>query len=267
MSQCATCTRDLTDGHACNTCITKLTTDLWTLAWLAGELETTRTRQSRIAQTRGAGRSAGGYQPLGYNQRAAVLAYDLHNWLVATVRLIHNGNALWPTNTPVSMALWLAHEPRSLQRKPSIGRITDGVSLHIERILTIINPMPDDQTFGICGAPRTDSTPCPTHLYGDPHATWVRCPACLTQHETHARVQVLEGRVRELYFRAATLARLLPRLIERPVTAAHIRTWAATGKPIRTELDDDDYPTYHTGDTIAVAQATPTRERAKKEAS
>lgn len=63
------------------------------------------------------------------------------------------------------------------------------------------------------------------------------------------------------YFRAATLARLLPRFIDRPVSASNIRNWQAEGRAIRVGRDADGWTTYHCGDVIAVACSTPKRDR------
>lgn len=260
MSQCVICTRDHTGSYVCPGCLTQLAADLRTLAWLAAELMVTRTRQARLADH---GRR--GYDtPLGYHVGAAH-AYDaLHNALVTWVREHRRHlDEAWPADTPASMVRWLIQRADRIQADPGADQLAKEITYHTERALEIINPLdPNAQTYGICGAERHDGTTCTAYLYGEAKAAWVRCRACHTQHDTRRRIADLEARMRVLYFRAATLARLLPRLIERPVSASNIRNWARDGRPIKTGVDDDGFTTYHCGDVIAAALDTPKRNRA-----
>lgn len=257
MSECLICTRIHNDAYACPQCVTTLTSDLRTLAYLADELETTRTRQARVAGQTGGGNGT----PLGFHLGAAQTADALHHTLAAWVRVWTGG---WvPKGTPADLAWWIAgHE---LQHLVHIDQLAEDVRVHTAVALAVINPLPDEQTYGVCGAELDDGGTCAAHLYGAPGADWVRCRKCQTQHDTKVRTRQLEARARVLYFRAATLARILPRFIDRPVSASGIRNWVQRGKPIRTQ-DENGFLTYHCGDVIQVALTTPERDR-KKEAS
>ncbi|MFL6141590.1 MAG: hypothetical protein ACJ72N_06945 [Labedaea sp.] len=257
--QCVICTRDNPTSHVCDRCVTQLVADLRTLAWLAAELMVTRTRQARLA---GASGGSGAESPLGYHV-AAARAYDrLHNALTTCVRDWWRTAEPWPANTPASMVAWLIARVDRVRRDAGADHLAIELEQHTKAALEIINPLdPNEQTYGICGAEQQDGTICVAYLYGEPKASWVRCRRCQTQHDTRRRVDELERRMHVLYFRAATLARLLPRLIERPVSANNIRSWAFQGRPIRTGLDAAGWVTYHTGDVIAVASVTPTRSR------
>jgi hypothetical protein len=261
--QCVICTRDNSDGYACTNCVTQLVADLRTVGWLAAELMVTRTRQDRLATSSTGSNPAD--SPLGYHVGAAN-AYDaLLNALGTRVRARHRTGDPWPNDTPASMVRWLIERVDRERRNPGVDYFAREIEEHTTAALEIINPLdPDEQTFGICGTERHDGTVCTAYLYGEPKADWVRCRRCNTQHDTHLRIRALERRMRVLYFRAATLARLLPRLIERPVSANNIRSWVHNGRPIRTSVDDAGWITYHTGDVIAVAQVTPTRHRPAK---
>jgi hypothetical protein len=263
MNQCVICTRDNRDGFACAACTTTLADDLRTLGWLASELFITRTRQARLA---GGTRSRGG-SPLAFHPRAA-MAYDqLHNNLFGWVRVIRSGDQ-WPADAADSMAAWLADRADRLRLHPAVDDLAQDVKAYTDDALNIINPTPDEQTYGVCGEVLVDGRTCDSHLYGPPRVDWVRCGRCDTQHNARQRTQALEARMTALYFRAATLARLLPRLLERPVSDNNIRAWARERPDaVRTERDADGVVTYHCGDVIAIAASTPKRDRPGKKAS
>jgi hypothetical protein len=268
MAQCVICTRDLKQGGtACDDCVTTLIDQLHTLPWLADELHTARTRQARLNNGSTAPKND---TPLGFNLAAANTADALHNTLVTWVRDLYRQPPTgvywvpeaWPASDISDMVTWLTRRRHQLRNHPAVDQLAKDIQTHIDRALAVINPLADEQTYGVCGE-ETDDAICTAHLYGPAGVDWVRCKNCGTQHDARRRTQGMESRLRVLYFRAATLARILPRLIDRPVSAAHIRMWAREGKPIRTELDRDSYPTYHTGDVIDVALATPQRDRKK----
>jgi len=260
MSQCLICTRDHKGSLVCGLCEDTLVDDLNTLAWLDTELLVTRTRQARIG---GGGRSRD--TPLGFHPGALAagaslyrdLTVELGDWLRAYP------GGIWPEGlTSAGMARWFADRPDRLRHYPNVCRLRRRVTFHIERILRVINPPPDESTFGVCGA-DVGGVACTEYLYAEPDASWVRCRRCKTQHDTYERRRLLEARMRSLYFRAATLARLLPLVLDRPVSASNIRNWRAEGRPIKTKLDEDGFLAYHCGDVIRVAVSTPKRDRKK----
>lgn len=260
---CSICTRD-SQTAACPSCVDQLVADLGTLVWLAGELEVTRTRQARVAGA-GGRRDPADAAPIGFHIGAALAAADLHHLLHSWVerRFPPRPPLAWPADTPVHLAAWIAAHRTQLHRLPDVDRLADELHHHTEHALEIINPPdPDEQCFGLCWAELIDEhTVCQAYLYGPPGAAWVRCRRCRTQHDTSRRIDQLRRRMDSMYFRAATLARLLPRLLERPVSASNIRNWHADGRPIRTLADEEGWPTYRTGDVIKVAIATPKRNR------
>jgi len=264
-NQCVICTRDVQGAYADKDCITSLTTDLRTLAWLAVELTITRTRQARLG---GGARGAGG-SSLGYHDGAA-RAYDaLHNCLSGWVRDLNEGYATpWPSDTAESMAAWLAVRGKRLRQHPAVDQLARDVREYTEWARLVINPIPDESTYGVCGVEMPDGRVCDAHLYGEPDANWVRCQRCHTQHNARERTEALRARMSGLYFRASTLARLLPRLLQRPVSDNNIRAWARERPDaIRTERDEDGFPTYHCGDVIEVAASTPKRDRSSKKSA
>ncbi|HEV2778557.1 MAG TPA: hypothetical protein VGX25_04080 [Actinophytocola sp.] len=280
-SQCVVCTRDNPNGFVCDDCVAQLVADLCTLTWLAAELIVTRTRQDRLASNGMRGHMHDEGQSHCYRcapdptdpvslpatalpvHLGATTVYDaLHNMLVTTVRDMVRIPEAWPADSPASMVRWIIERTDRIRRDSGADQLVLDVEHHTKAALEVINPLdPNEQTFGVCGAEQRDGTTCTAYLYGAPTTDWVRCRRCRTHHDTRRRIQVLERRIRVMYFRAATLARLLPRFLERPVSANNIRSWAFQGRPIRTSVDDDGFVTYHCGDVIAVAVATPTRNR------
>ena len=260
MSECLICSRDHRGSLICCLCEDTLVDDLNTLAWLDAELLVTRTRQARIG---GGGRSR--ETPLSIHPGAMAagealyrdLSYELSEWL----RNWPGGH--WPEGlTAAGMARWFAARPDQLRQYPMVDRLRRQATHHIERALRVINPPPDESTFGVCGA-DIDGVSCTEYLYGEPGASWVRCKRCKTQHDTYERRKILEAKMSSLFFRASTLARLLPLVCDRPVTASNIRNWVAQGKPIKTKKGEDEFLEYHFGDVKAVAVATPKRDRKK----
>jgi hypothetical protein len=257
---CQGCTRPSPHAHACPTCIAATTHDLATLAWLDDELTTTRSRQARLAGA--TGRRTGGETPLPYGTRAAHVQDQLRTAVTTWARDIDPGCEQYWTGT-VDVLCWVIARA-DLGQHPAIGELITDMRALAARGLEAVNPDPDHLAYGTCGA-DVDGTECDAHLHGAAGDTWVRCPRCRTQHETRERVEWMRRRMESLYLPAATLARLLPRLMDRPVSAAQIRVWAARGKPIGTARDTDGEPLYppqyRVGDVITVAALAPTRER------
>lgn len=258
---CQGCTRPSPHAHACDPCLAGLTTDLATLAWLDAELTTARSRQARLAGN--GGRRTSGDAPLPYGTRAATVQDALRNTITTWARDVDPGCEQYWTAT-VDVLCWVIARA-DLGQHPAVGELVDDMRRLAARGLEVINPDPDDLAYGPCGAEH-DGDVCDAHLHGAPGDTWVRCPRCHTQHEVRALRDALSHRFAALYLPAATLARVLPRLMDRPVSAAMIRVWAARGKPIAVALDADGEPLYplqyRVGDVITVAASAPTRERA-----
>lgn len=259
MTYCVICTKP-SQTAACDPCMAAVERNLSMVPWLAAQLLVTYSRQSRLGSA--GKRPTGAEQPLGYGP-GAKKAYDrLHNELVGWVRefLGRRLDEAWPRDDVVSMTVWLLRRRDRIQRHHAVDELARSIEHVVQHGLDRINPEADEPTYGICEA-DTEYGPCPGYLYGEAAASWVRCARCGAQHETAARREWMRHRMAVFYFRAATLARLLPRMIDRPVSASNIRNWAAEGRPIRTDRDSDGFPTYHCGDVIAVAAVTPKRQR------
>ena len=272
---CAICERGIPAGAVCKPCTDALVDNLATLAWLAGELTVTRARQDRLAVTAtAAGRGEHDPQedddadidhqlrpqPMPFHHGAAQAYRSIHTGLRTWVRLYNPDWRRMPAR-PGALAHWLAAHPDRWRGDPQAAGLAGMVERETTAALAVINPPEDQQTFGVCGAEHHGQD-CTAYLYGPLDAAWVRCPRCGTQHETRDRRDAMRRRMETVYLRAATLARVLPRLVpDRPVSASNIRNWHRDGRPIKTRVDDEYNLTYHCGDVIAVAVSTPTRNR------
>lgn len=256
MSPCQRCTRTSQDP-LCVECFRGpdgIAHDIAILDWLDQMLTVTRTRQDRLAPGR-----RGTDIPLGYSPGAARAQDALRTMVTTWARDLDYWRADRATTLGQCVAILL--DEHRVRRHPAAGELVHDVERIRDWALERINLEEELPTFGACGTELEDGTRCPGYLYGERAAAWVRCRLCRTQHQTSDRAEWMRRRLAELYFRAATLARLLPLLMERPVSADHIRAWHRAGKPIGIREDDAGYPTYHCGDVLSVAAATPQRPR------
>jgi hypothetical protein len=274
--ECVRCARAVADGYVCRSCTGQLADDLRTLAWLADELEVTRTRQDRVAErgpaSRGAGSPLGGFRAHAHGvlralnlDLAAGWARDL--WVEPTPP---PAGVYWVPEPPLrgtgaDACRWLARQVHRVRVLPGVEGLAASVERHTEAALAAINPVADEQAYGVCGEELDDDgRTCTAHLYGPPGVDWVRCRVCETQHDTRRRTDALERRMRGMYFRPATLARVIPRFTDRPVSAGMIRKWVWEGRAIRAGVDRDGHQVLHVGDVLAVAESTPVRNRGRK---
>lgn len=240
-------------------CWPALDADLDLMGWLDEQLTVTRTRQGRVAGSGGLADPE--LPPVDYHLGAARCQDALRNTVTTWARDILHAPA---TFSDVEELCQLLRDPRPIQQHPAAGEIAADFERIRKWALRVINPAEEGMAYGVCGADLDDGSTCPAHLYGDvddPQASWVRCRRCRTQHETAPRRESMRWRMEGLYFRAASLARLLPVLVDRPVSADHIRAWQRAGKPIKMHADQDGFPTYRCGDVVTVALTTPRRER------
>jgi len=253
---CQSCERP-GDAYLCwaPDCWPALDADLDLMGWLDEQLTISRTRQARL----GSGRRPAGETALGYGVGAARAQDALRNTVTTWARDILLAPA---TFADVDELCQLLRDPSPIRYHPAAGEIAQDFERARRRGLAVINPQDDGMVYGVCGAELDDGGSCPAVLYGDAEDSYVRCRRCRTQHETRDRRARLRARLEVLYMRAATLARVLPRLLpDRPVSASNIRNWAAQQRPIRTKEDDAGWITYHCGDVMDVATSTPKRMR------
>jgi hypothetical protein len=106
--------------------------------------------------------------------------------------------------------------------------------------------------------------PCPdcgADLYARPERAIVGCRECEARHDVEALRAELLDVVRDSLATAAEIARALPCLLGRDLSANTVRTWARAGKITRRKPDEQGRPRYLVGEVIDLALSTPTRAR------
>lgn len=98
-------------------------------------------------------------------------------------------------------------------------------------------------------------------LYARPRRTVVRCRECETPHDVEARRAKLLDAAHDTLATAAELARALPRLLGRELSANTVRTLARAGKLTQRTPDAQGGPRYLVGDVIDLALITQQRAR------
>ncbi|SDL18479.1 hypothetical protein SAMN04488074_109221 [Lentzea albidocapillata subsp. violacea] len=257
------------EAYVCGVCLGRLDGDLADVADLAEELDTTIARQARTGMPVGSRSAEVG---LPYNDGAAEVGRDLRSVLSTWVR------DLWETHGPrrvvitadktrateldpldlddtlAEMAAWLRRHPSWIEYHPAGGELVDEIADAVERTRRAVDLAPARVYCGPC-------PDCGADLYARPDRETVRCRECETRHEVEAlRAELLDA-ARGHLGTAAEIARALPKLLGRELSANSLRTWARSGKLTRRAPDAQGQPRYLVGEVIDVALATPTRSR------
>jgi hypothetical protein len=269
------CGNPATGGYMCGVCLGRLDCDLAEVAELVADLGATITRQTRTGHRVGSRPAEVG---LPFNDGAAAVRDDLRNVLSTWVRDLWESCGPWrevptgdtgPDGTPVvgwvldpldlddtlqEMAAWLRRHPSWIAEHPAAGELVDEIGDAVARVRRAVD-LPPALVF--CG-------PCPdcgTDLYARPDRVIVACRECGARHDVEALRAALLDAARKVTATAAEIARALPALLGRELSANTVRTWARAGKLTRRKPDERGRPRYLVGEVIDVALATPTRSR------
>jgi hypothetical protein len=273
------CGNPATSGYMCGVCLGRLDGDLAAVAELAAELNTTITRQARTGYRVGSRAAEVG---LPYNDGAAAVRDDLHNVLSTWVRDLWESCGPWreaptgetgPDSTPVvewvldsldlddtlpEMAAWLHRHPSWIDQHPAAGELVDEIGDAVDRARRAVD-LPPARVF--CG-------PCPdcgADLYVRLKRAVVACRECGARHDVEARRDALLDAARRAEATAAEIARALPTLLGRELSANTVRTWARAGKLTRRKPDERGRSRYLVGEVIDLALTTPTRSRVTRD--
>ncbi|MEV6712005.1 hypothetical protein AB0M48_08160 [Lentzea sp. NPDC051208] len=257
------------DAYVCGLCLGRLDGDLADVADLAEELDTTIARQARTGMPVGSRSAEVG---LPYNDGAAEVGRDLRSVLSTWVR------DLWETHGPrrvaraagkanvaeldpldlddtlAELAAWLRRHPSWIECHLAGGELVDEITDAVERARRAVDLAPARVYCGPC-------PDCGADLYARPDRATVGCRECEARHEVEALRAALLDAARGHIGTAAEIARALPRLLGRELSANSLRTWARAGKLTRREPDQHGRPRYLVGEVIDVALATPVRSR------
>jgi hypothetical protein len=275
------CSNPTSGGEACGLCLGRLLGALVEVDELVDDLDDTVARRTQTGQRVGSRPAETG---LPFNLGAAEVARDLRGvlstWVrvlweayaprrqVATGRTSVDGRPVTVTeldtldldDTLPEMARWLRRHPSWIEDHPAAGELVDEVTDAVERARRAVDLPPARLYCGPC-------PDCGTDLYARPDRTTVGCRECEARHEVEALRSALLDAARHQLATAAEIARALPRLLGRDLSANTIRTWARTSKLTQRESDERGRPRYLIGEVIDVALATPTRSRVTRDRS
>lgn len=259
--------------YGCGLCLGRLDGALVEVADLVDELDATIARQTRTGQRVGSRPAETG---LPFNDGAAEVARDLRSVLSTWVRDLwetHAPRRMMPTGAtdadgrPVTvaeldpldlddtlpdMAAWLRRHPSWIAEHPAAGELVDEIGDAVERARRAVDLAPARVYCGPC-------PDCGADLYARPDRALVRCRECDTRHDVDGLRAALLDAARGHLGTAAEVARALPRLLGRDLSANTVRTWARAGKLPRRAPDEHGRPRYRVGDVIDLAVTTPTR--------
>lgn len=270
------CANATTGGTVCPSCLGRLRSDLVDVAELVVYLDDTVARLANIGPPRVGSRSAEVGLP--FNVGAAEVRDVVHNVLstwardlwethglrqqVPTGKIAPDGSPLTVAelepldldDTVPEMAAWLRRHPSWVEHHPAGGELVDEIGDAVEQVRRAVD-LPPARVY--CG-PCPD---CSADLYARPERAVVACYECGMHHDVEARREKLLDAARDVEATAAEIARALPKLLGRDLSANTLRTWARAGKLTKREPDEHGRPRYRIGDVIDVALTTPTRLR------
>lgn len=256
-------------------CVGRLLGDLVAVDELVSDLDDTVARRTRSGQRVGSRPAEAG---LPFNAGAAEVRDDLRNVLSTWVRELwetHGPRREIPTSktapdgSPVvvaeldpldlddtlpDMAAWLRRHPSWVEYHPAGGELVDEITDAVERARRAVDLPPVRLYCGPC-------PDCGDDLYARPDRVTVGCRECESQHDVESLRAALLDAARAQLATAAEVARALPRLLGRDLSANTVRTWARAGKLTRRAPDERGRPRYLVGEVIDIALATPTRAR------
>jgi hypothetical protein len=269
------CSNPTSGGYVCGVCLGRLDGHLAELPDLVADLDDVVARQTRTGDRVGSRPAETG---LPYNLGAAEVRDDLRNVLSTWIRDLWESyrpgrdvptresgldgepvtewvlDPLDLDDTLPEMAKWLRRHPSWIEDHPAGGELVDEITDAVERVRRAVD-LPPARVY--CG-------PCPdcgADLYASPGRSIVRCRECESAYDVEARRAALLNAARGALGTAAEIARALPRLLGRELSANTVRTWARAGKLTKREPDRLGRPRYLVGEVIDLALVTPTRTR------
>lgn len=250
---CVACSRT-TDMFLCWDCTKTLKSRLDSVSWLAPEVDLTLARQSRATDP---GDRVGGNreQPLPFHIPAGETAWVLHNTLSTWARDLCESRGIdyiplgylpplprgfvgpfrpgererhiQPDfmDSTAGIAAWLSHHAIAIASSESAGECFSEISDAVAACHRVIDRSPGRMYIGPCGDGRGDAR-CEADLYVTVGREEVGCPACGAIHDVEARRDQLQQAVRGILGTAAELARLLPWILNAPITRKRITYYA-----------------------------------------
>lgn len=249
--ECAACSR-ATELFLCWDCAKTLKSRLDSVNWLAPELDLTLARQTRA--TVQADRVGGSQeQRLPFHQPASESGWVLHNTLSTWARdlcetrgidyiplgylpplppgfvgPLRPGTRHVPADfidSTAGIAAWLAHHIMAIASSESAGECFDEISAAVAGAQRVIDRPAGRLYVGPCGE-VFNGVRCTADLYVSLSRPESTCPVCGATHSVKSRRDELQRQVRGILGTAAELARLLPWILDAPITRKRITYYA-----------------------------------------
>ncbi|UGT65305.1 hypothetical protein LTT66_18215 [Nocardia gipuzkoensis] len=248
--ECVACSR-ATEMFLCWECTKTLKSRLDSVKWLASELDLTLARQARVTSP---GDRIGGTpeQPLPFQPAAGDTAWVLHNTLSTWARDLCETRGITylplgylPPLPPGFMgplrrgerfehhvqpdfidstsgiAAWLAHYVTAISGSESAGECFEEISAAVAAAHRAIDRPPGRMYIGPCRE-ELSGIYCEADIYVTIGHAEARCPMCGTTHMVEERRDMLREQVRGILGTAAELSRLLPWIVDSPITRKRI---------------------------------------------
>lgn len=259
------CGQPATDGaFLCGSCITSTWNTLANVPALVAELETTITRQARMAER--AGSNADGALP--WNEAASrahrrlrvtlsTLAEACVGDRIGSTEATHREPA--PARADLGyLASWLMVRVDPLAASPHARALWD-VARVVRSCSRVIDRPPELIYAGPCQA-------CGADLYAMPGAALVTCRVCGVPEDVEERRGFLLDRVYDQLATATEVARALTTL-DMPITSDRVRQWRHRERLVPRGHNRTGHPLYRVGDVVDLLLADTaggTRPRKKR---
>lgn len=252
--ECVACSRT-TDMFLCWECTKILKSRLDSVIWLAPEVDLTLARQTRATDQEdrvGGNRE----QPLPFHLPASETAWVLHNTLSTWARDLCETRSI--TYIPIGylpplppgfvgplrpgerhvqpdfvdstagIAAWLSHHVIAIASSEVAGECFSEISDAVAACHRVIDRRPGRLYIGPCGE-VVNGARCKADIYVTVGRDEARCPTCSADHEVQARRDALQEQMRGILGTAAELSRLLPWIMNAPITRKRITYYARRG--------------------------------------
>lgn len=217
------------------------------VGWIVEELDVTITRQSQFGAAYETGKSS--EDPVYFHEAAADIAYDLHGALTSWVNEVCTQRQLVFPGVDRSgrMARWLWQHVIDLALTTNAETALDEIRDAVQRAERIIDRPQGRVYVGPCGEDQ-DAGRCGADLYAVVDKPVVKCQECGASHPVDERRKALREEVRGLLGTAAEIAKLLPWILDAPITRKRITYYANRGAISRRSMHGETV--YQIGEVI-----------------
>lgn len=253
MPDCAIDARPTTDATICHSCTETLRIALRALPSLIEDLTITLTRQARIGDRNGAPSTT---QPLPYHPAASTTLQTIHHNLThwATQVATNRGVRIDADLTdPTATSQWLLRWAGAAAQHPAAAELHNNIHAMTRAARRTIDLAAERRYVGPCDQ-------CGADMYVGMRAETVHCPTpdCDATYPIAERRLWLLEQAYDRLLTASEMARAIPQLLGRPISAGLITKWAERGRIAKHaphHRDPHHRPRYKVEDVINLARS------------